>query len=313
MVYGLALLLTASAQHQHRLTHAQRVYPLEETCGLRLQLEGLRSHLEFFGAVHITGVSALRLNKGPEPGQSRTRLYSLERLNPGVFLAETKSQQCFTGQFQAQLEQVCGAFAAQGGQGFAHLERVSGGKTQRGFHVGQQRPYITTRFTSNVHHRTGQNFGLLERFHERAATYLHVQHNSMSARRQFFGHDAAGNQRNTLHRGRHVAQSVKQAVCRSQIFTLPYQRQTQRPCLPQKGVLGEFRVPAGNALEFVNGAAGVSQPASAHLGYGEAQRSQHGSEHQTGLVAHPTCGVLVYGVRQAREVEHISTAGHRQG
>ncbi len=101
-----------------------------------------------------------------------------------------------------------------------------------------------------------------------------------------------------------VAQRVERAVRRHQPFRLAHDRETAGAQDGEDLLLLQVGSVAGDALQLVEGAAGVAQGAAGDHGHVEPGCGSDGGHQEGGFVAHSTGGVLIHlGPGQAAEVQ----------
>ncbi|MNJ48751.1 hypothetical protein D3C77_439540 [compost metagenome] len=97
--------------------------------------------------------------------------------------------------------------------------------------------------------------GVLYGLHKGAGARLHVQDDRIRAGGDFLAHNGAGNQRNRIDRGRHVAQRVKLLVRWRQIAALANDRDLMLVNELHELLFGQFDMEAGNRLQLIGRAA----------------------------------------------------------
>ena len=140
----------------------------------------------------------------------------------GCLLAEYEHAACKRVRHFHQIRGpiVRSARAFQAFDGFDHLKPVSNGRPQRLIHVGDERDRFLAERIANANECAGQLDRAIVRLHECAATRLHIKDKCITPLSQFLAHDAAGNDGNALHCGRHVSQCVHFSIRRSNLFRL---------------------------------------------------------------------------------------------
>ena len=118
---------------------------------------------------------------------------------------------------------------------------------------------------AELEHRLGEHARVVERLHEGAVADLDVEHDRVRAARDLLRHDRRRDQRHDVDRRRHVAEPVELLVGRDEIVGLADDREPDVPHLLDERVHGEVDGEPGNRLELVERAAGVPEPAPAHL------------------------------------------------
>ncbi len=96
--------------------------------------------------------------------------------------------------------------------------------------------------------------------------------------------------------------------------TLPDQRTADLCDLPPQRLTRQVDAKTGDRLEFVDGAAGVSQAATRHLREGETGRRQQRHQHDGGLIPYAAGAVLVdHRSIHAGPIERLAGADHLLG
>ena len=128
-------------------------------------------------------------------------------------------------------------------------------------------------------------------------------------------HDAGGDQRDVVDGRGHVAQRVEQLVGRNEIGGLPDDREPDLAHLRDELVDGELDAEAGDRLELVERAAGVTEAAAAHLPERHAARGDDRADGERRLVAHAAGRVLVdhLAAERGAQVDRLAAADHRVG
>ena len=149
---------------------------------------------------------------------------------------------------------------------------------------------------------------ILERLHERAVADLDVEHDRVGARRDLLRHDRGRDQRQDVDGRGHVAEPVELLVGRDEIVGLADDRQPDLLHLRDELVDGEVDAEARDRLELVERAAGVAEPAAAHLPERDAAGGDDRADRDRRLVAHAAGRVLVDDLSAERgaEVERVA-------
>ena len=153
-----------------------------------------------------------------------------------------------------------------------------------------------------------------DRLHERPGPHLDVEHQPTGALRDLLAHDRARDQRDRLDGAGHVAQRVELAVGRGE------RGRRGADDRPDVGELGDDlgqrqrRAPAGDRLQLVQRAAGVSEPAAGQLGHRRSAGRHERRQRQRDLVTDAAGGVLVDERSPHRgEGEHVTGVDHGLG
>ena len=151
------------------------------------------------------------------------------------------------------------------------------------------------------------------RLHERAVADLDVEHDRVGAGRDLLRHDARGDQRDVVDRRRHVAQRVEQLVGGNEVRGLADDREADLAHLLEELVGRQLDAEAGDRLELVERAAGVAEPAAAHLPERHAAGGDDRPDGERRLVPHAAGRVLVDDLAAERraEVDRLAAADHR--
>ena len=165
---------------------------------------------------------------------------------------------------------------------------------------------------AELEHRLGERAGVVERLHERAVADLDVEHDRVGAARDLLRHDRGRDQRQDVHRRGHVAERVELLVGRAR-GRRSGRRSRARPSSPgsTNWSMRELDVEAGDRLELVERAAGVAEPAAAHLPDRHAAGGDDRADGDRGLVADAAGRVLVDDLAAERraEVERAAARG----
>ena len=146
--------------------------------------------------------------------------------------------------------------------GFGDFERVANGATERLLHRGENRACGFAHGGRHRHERQ-RKFARLRFFlHERAAAKFHVEYEHIDALSEFFGENAAADQRDALDGRRHVAQRVKFFVRRRQFRRLTDEREPDGFQLRAVFRHREIHSEPWNRFEFVECTAGMPQAAT---------------------------------------------------
>ena len=165
---------------------------------------------------------------------------------------------------------------------------------------------------AEIHHGAGEHARVVDGLHERAAADLDVEHQRVDALGELLAEDARGDQRNRLDRRGGVAKRVELAVGGRDLRGLPDQANPE--AVHQLGEARDWQIgdEPGNALQLVEGAAGVAETASRNHRHLDAADGNQRSEGQRDLVAHAAGGMLVHlAARDSGEIEHPAGMEHR--
>ena len=204
--------------------------------------------------------------------------------------------------------------ALQDSHTFGDLQRVADVLAQGLVHVGDKRRDLAAVGGADGDHQPCQLQGAVQILHKSAVAHRDIQQNGVRPGSQLFGHDGGGNQRNAADGGGDITQGVDFFVGHSNLPTLADDRNADVIDLPEKILLAQAGAGAGNRLHLVNGAAGMAQPAPAHLGDFYAASGHDGGDDQSGLVAHTAGGMLVrLDARNGGKIHHIAGMCHDSG
>ena len=143
-------------------------------------------------------------------------------------------------------------------------------------------------------HRLGERSGLVDRLHEGAPSpTLTSSTIACGAAGQLLRHDRRRDQRRLVDGRGHVAESVQQLVGRYEVGCLPDDRHADVAYLSDELVERQLRAEAGDRLELVERAAGVAEPATAHLPERHSARGDDRADRERCLVADAAGRVLV--------------------
>ena len=214
----------------------------------------------------------------------------------------------------AQFGQIRRAVPVQRLHRLRHLDGVAGGAAQRLVHVGDERRRPFARAGADVDHRLRQGQRVLLGLHKGAGAGLNVQQNRICTGGNLLAHDAGGDQRQAVHRGGDVPQSVNLLVRHRQLPTLADQRDADLVDDVKEFLLRQGGAVTGNRFQLIHRPAGEAQPPAGHLGDGDAAGGGHRRSDQGGLVPHAAGGVLVHlDTRDGGQVGDLPGARHRQG
>ena len=195
-----------------------------------------------------------------------------------------------------------------------HFQAVADVVAQRGVHIGDHGGHAAAVVGADGDHELCQLNALVHGLHERASAGGHIQQDGVRTGGQLLGHDAGRDERDAADGGGDVAQGVHLFIRDGNALALADDRQANLVHLGKEFFLREGGLCAGNALHFINGAAGVAQATAAHLGDFHAAGRHDGCNDQRGLVAHAAGGVLVHlDARDGRKVHHHAAVGHHVG
>ena len=171
------------------------------------------------------------------------------------------------------------------------------------------------RALAELAHRLRERPGLLDRLHERAVADLDVEDDRVGARGDLLRHDARRDQLDVVDGRGDVAQRVQPLVGRNEIAGLADDREPDVLDLRDELVFGELDAEARDRLELVERAAGVAEPAPAHLPERDAARGDDRPDRDRRLVPHAAGRVLVDDRSPERgvQVERVAAPHHRVG
>ena len=221
-------------------------------------------------------------------------------------------QEHFSGEFQRHLHEILGATTFEALHRLPDLQRVADGSAKRRVHARDQGLHRLAEFTANPRHAFGKRDSVLPLRHEGAVAGLDVEHKGIDALGKLLGEDRGGDQRDALHRGRRVAKGVEHAVGRRDLGRLADEHQAAFPSHAPVGREIEVDAKARDALEFVQGAAGVPQAAARDHRHRHAAGRHDRGQNQARLVTDTTGRVLVdFRARNVGEVDHRARMKHR--
>ena len=204
--------------------------------------------------------------------------------------------------------------AAQVVERLLHLQRVAGGVAEHLVHVGDERPRRQPRAFGHAHEAQRQFAGVFRRCREGAVAGLHVHHQRLQPGGELLGQDAGGDQRGGFDRRGHVADRVEPPVGRRHGGRSADDGAAGRAQRRDEFVPRELRAVAGQALQLVQRAARVPEPAPRHHRHPAAARRDDRRQHQAHLVADAAGRVLVHDRRVIAEIipaQHVAAASHR--
>ena len=144
-----------------------------------------------------------------------------------------------------------------------------------------------------IDHLLGEDARVVERLHERAVADLDVEHDRVRPCGDLLRHDRGGDERHDVDRRGHVPQAVEALVSRHEIRRRADDRKADVAHLLDELVGRELDPEAGDRLELVERAAGVTETATAHLPEGNAARRDDRANRDRSLVPHAARRVLV--------------------
>ena len=148
--------------------------------------------------------------------------------------------------------------------------------------------------TADGNHLFRQLCSLLWRFHKSAAAGLHIQQNAVAAGCQFLAHDGSRNQRDALHRGRHIPQGIHLLIRRRQIPRLTDHTDSAFLYGFQKFPAIKTGPISGDRFQFIHRSPGMPQAPSRHLGDLYAAGGSDGAGDQRGFIPHAARGMLIH-------------------
>ena len=189
------------------------------------------------------------------------------------------------------------------------------GAAERLLHVGQEARHLAPGPDADLPHLLGEHTCVVERLHERSVADLDVEHDRLGARGELLRHDRARNEGDDVDGCRDVAERVELLVGRNQVGGLSDDRDPDLAQLRDELLRRQLDAEAGDRLELVEGAAGVPEPAAAHLPERDAAGGDDRPDGERGLVPHSSGRMLVDDLASERcaEVERLAGADHRVG
>ena len=216
------------------------------------------------------------------------------------------------GQSERELDHVRGSATGEHLDRLGHLDSVAGVVAQRCVHVGEQGSGPHAVGLTQADHRLGQLAGASHLGHERAGTELDVEDQRGGTFRDLLRHDRTGDEGDRLDGARDIAQRVHASVGRSELCPGRTDHRTHVAELSGVVATGHLGAPAGDRLQLVDRASGVTQAPARHLGNRCTTGCDQWAERQRDLVADPTGGVLV-DRRAAQRTEIGALAGIDHG
>ena len=160
----------------------------------------------------------------------------------------------------------------------------------------------------------GQLYGAGHSFHKGTGAHCHIQQNAVASGGQLFAHNAGGDQRNALHRRRHIPQRVHLPVRRGHLAALPHHGNPQPVDLVKKFLFAQGNPGTRHRFHLVHGAAGVAKPTAAHFGHLYAAGRRHRGHNQRGFIPHAAGGMLVHlHALNGRKIGHLAGVRHQIG
>ncbi len=212
-----------------------------------------------------------------------------------------------------ELGQVGGAFSSERRERFPDLERVAHRLPERLAHVRQLADDVAACFPPERDHRLGEHARIGDRLHECAVADLHVEHDRVRAGGDLLRHDAGRDQRHAVDGRGHVAQPIQLLVRGHEVRGLPDDCDPDVAYLRDELFSGQLDAKARYRLELVERAAGVTEPAAAHLPERDAARGDDRADGERCLVPHAARRVLVDDAPAERlaDVDLLPAAHHR--
>ena len=311
----------APAAHlHHRQPHLAGVNRLDNTCAVGQKCLLYGSGGQSLRVAQLVRVAALRGHKGYQlfKGRARGNRLGHPALGLGRCLHRRIAQQeHLGGDGHHQRLKVRRSLAVEGRYRLLHFQRIAHRVAQRLFHSGDEGGDFAPSPCPDGNHQPGQGAGVVQGFHKCAPATLHIQHNGIRARGQFFAHNAGGNEGQAGNSSRHIAQGVEVLVGGGQFGGLGGHHQPHFSQLAAEALLAQFRGPAWDALQFVNRAAAEAQPPPAHFAHRQPAGGHNRADGQSGFVAHAAAGMFVHNQRavghRVVQVEGVAAFCHRQG
>ena len=195
-------------------------------------------------------------------------------------------------------------------QGFSrldHFQSIADCQSQGLVHIADEGYRPCSHAVTDIHQGLRQLGGFFKVLHESAFAHLDIQHQSVNAFCQFLAHDAGANERNALHRGRHIPQSIKPAIRRSDFLGLADQSTATALQNRFESRKAKPNIETGDGLQLIERAAGETQAAARnhrHIGTG---CSDQGGHDEGGLVTNPSGAMLVhFQAGQIAKIHHFS-------
>src|SRR6185503_7227620 len=183
--------------------------------------------------------------------------------------------------------------AAKSFQCFDHFERVTDCPAQRLAHVRYEGDAILLQAFRNVEHQLRQfgRRGLI--LDECPTSDFYIEDQTGEPFGHLLAHDRSRHQRPASYCAGHVAKRIELLVSRSDLSCLPNESDAHLfqgvPEFEQREVGSETR----KRLEFVQGAARMSERPSRNHRDQHAGRARYRSDHEGGLIAYPACRMFI--------------------
>ena len=195
------------------------------------------------------------------------------------------------------------------------LHGVAGAQPQSLVHVGNQNMDVETGAFCRPDNAVGEPLRLLHCGHECARAYFDVHDQPVITRGDLFGKDRGRDQRDRLHGAGDIADGVKPAIRRRQITGLPDNRAADGFDDAPEKVQIRGRTVAGDAVDFVQSAAGVAETTTRDHRHVTPTGGGDRCQQETHLVADSPRRMLI-DHRPAQvvglPVQHGARGGHRR-
>jgi hypothetical protein len=201
------------------------------------------------------------------------------------------------------------------------LDRVPGGAAEHLVHIRDQRAGPEAVALGDLDDRLRELARIIERRQERTRAELHVHHQCVEPGGELLGEDRGDDQRQRLDRPGGVANRVEPTVGGRERAGLADDRAADAGHHRAEQLRRRCDVVAGDRLELVEGAAGVTEAAAGDHRHGASAGREDRGQRQADLVADTSGRVLVdhRSVEPRRRVvlavpaEHFARAHHRPG
>src|SRR5581483_10221311 len=153
---------------------------------------------------------------------------------------------------------------AQSVQALLHFQGVADSAPERGVHGSQKSTALHAIVLASGDERLGEGACVRPALHEGAVAALDVQYEAADTLGDFLAHDGRGDERNALDGAGNVTQGIEDFVGGSDLGGLADHGAAAAAQGLAKLVDREVDAKAGDGLELVEGAAGVTQAATTH-------------------------------------------------
>jgi len=186
--------------------------------------------------------------------------------------------------------------ARRSAQIVARLDRFETAADVRGerlVHVGHKRACAAAEVHAERDEFLCERARIGVRTHERAASGLHVVHDRLGAAGDLLRDDGSGYQADTRNRSGAIAQGVEFLIGRDEARALRCDCAPDAIDLRDERRRAQIRPHAGDRLEFVERAAGMSERAAREFRHGDAARSDERNDDERNSIADTAAGVFV--------------------